>query len=192
MAHDWRTGQAAVQPQPLNRSAKVPVVTDASFDVVLCLSVEVSYKPITLDDLKQAEWRSALRRVAARELIVQQCETGHVPTDEEASALLDRALSGHPMGNVGARPVGGKVDRKAPPAVLAAAVAEVLVQQDLEPIPDGGEYPRSVEGPLAEPRVVDARPWPYEPDSDEERLAADELLRALGADVPTALSIPGN
>jgi hypothetical protein len=167
-------------------------VTDASFDVVLCLSVEVSHKPITLDDLKQAEWRSALRRVASHELLIQQSDTERAPTDEEASALLDRALGDHPMGNVGARPVGGKIDRKAPPAVVAAVVAEVLVQQDLAPIPDGAEYPRSVEGPLAEPRVVDARPWPYKPDSDEERLAADELLGALVADVPTALSIPGN
>jgi hypothetical protein len=168
------------------------VVTDALFDVVLCLSVEVSHKPIALHDLKQAEWRSALRRVASREMLVQQSEPERVPTDEEASALMNRALIDHPMGNVGARPVGGKIDRNAPPAVLAVVVAEILVQQDLAPIPDRAEYPGTVEGPLAEPRVVHARPWPYEPDSNEEQLAADDVLRALVADVPTALSIPGN
>lgn len=173
-------------------SAKVSIVTDASFDVLLCLSVEVSHEPIMLDDLKQAEWRVSLRRVASREVRVQQRDAGRVPTDEEASALLNRALNNHPMGNAGARSVGGKTDRKAPPAVLAVAVAEVLVQQDLAPVPDGAKYPRSVEGPLAEPRVIHARPWTYHPDSDEERLAADDLLRVLVADVPTALSIPGD
>jgi hypothetical protein len=155
-------------------------VTDASFDVVLVPSVEISHEPITLDDLRQAGWRSALRRVASRELSVQQREPDRVPTDEEATELLNRAFSNHPMVNIAGRPVGGKVDRSHPPVVLAVVVAEVLVQQDLAPIREGDEYPRSVEGPLAEPR------------SDEERLAADELLRALVADVPTSLSIPVN
>jgi hypothetical protein len=165
-------------------------MTDASCDVVLALSVEASDGPIALDDLKQAGWRGALRRIASRELHVLQREPGRRATDEEVTELLSRAFANHPMINVGGKLVGGKVDRSHPPAVLAAVVAEVLVQQDLAPIREGDEYPESLEGPLAEPRVLHARPWPHESGSDEERSAADDLLRALVADVPSALSIP--
>ncbi len=166
-------------------------MTDASFDVVLSLTVEVSRGLVTLDDLRRADWRSGLRPVATREPLVQLWEPERLPSDEEARALLDRVLGSHPMGNVGARPVAGGVDRKGRPQVLAVVVAEVLVQQDLAPISEGADYPDSLEGPLAEPRVVHARPWAHGKGSEQERLAADELLEELTAGLPAGLSIPG-
>jgi hypothetical protein len=164
-------------------------MTDASFDVVVALSVEASDEPITLDSLRQPAWRDALRRVTLRQLRVVQRESERLPTGDEARALLNRAFGSHPMVNIGGRSVGGKIDRSQPPEAMAVVVAEVLVQQDLAPI-EGDEYPRWVDGPLAEPRLVHARPWPHESGSDEERLVADDLLRALVADLPSDLSIP--
>jgi hypothetical protein len=116
-------------------------MTDASFDVVVALSVEASDEPITLDSLREPAWRDALRRVTLRELCVVRREPERLPTDEEARALLNRAFGSHPMVNIGGRSVEGKVDRSHPPEAMAVVVAEVLVQQDLAPI-EGDEYPK--------------------------------------------------
>jgi hypothetical protein len=165
-------------------------MNDASFSVELCLSVEASRMPITLADLRTGEWRSRLRPVALQERPLRQLDPGRAPTDEEAGAVLDRAFLDHPFVNVAGRPSGGKVKHDEPPAMRGIVVAEILIQQELAPIPEGGAYPASVAGPLAEPRLIHAAPWTYEQGSAEERSAGDALLAAVIAELPVDLSIP--
>ncbi|MBS1888794.1 MAG: hypothetical protein JSU06_16545 [Actinobacteria bacterium] len=128
--------------------------------------------------------------MAPRELSVRLREPERVPTDMDATELLQRAFGNHPVVNTGGRSIGRKADRDDPPVVLAVVVAEVLTQQELATIREGEEYAPSLEDQLTEPQIVRARPWRHERGSEQERSAAEDLLEASVGHLPSDLSIP--
>lgn len=167
--------------------AKLVAVVDPPFMIALRLSAEVSRGPITLADLEEAVWRSRLRPLAYREPSAHQFAPGEVPSQEDASGLLDRSFAEHPMVNVSRRLRDGSVEHDEAPMVQAIVTAEVVLRPELVPIPPGGEYPLVGDGTLTEPYVVHAMQWSHQPGSKVERFAAQELLQTVVANLPEGL-----
>jgi len=158
------------------------------FTVGLRLTLEAAYGeaegPVPTSS---RPWRDQLSSVALREPTSCRLPDNVVPSDDCAEQLLNASFAKHPMVNTSRRlEPGGATDALPRVAGRAFVIAQIALLPDMAPVPPGGE-PDLTDDEVGHPLLVHASLWRHDPGTEAERVAAEELLERIAAELPRDL-----
>lgn len=133
-------------------------------------------------------WRDQLSSVAVREPTSRRLADNVVPSDDCAEQLLNATFAKHPMVNVSRRlESGGATDALPRVAGRAFVIAQIALLPDMAPGSTGLRVPDVTDDEVGHPLLVHASPWRHDPGTEAERVAAEELLKRIAAELPRDL-----
>jgi len=161
---------------------------DLPIEVALRLTVAVWRDEEAETVSTRDDWSRLSEPVTVSEVSSTHFAAGVEPDESDAADILAQTFASHPAVNVTRRLVTGGSEITVPvPPPRAWVLAEVVVRGDIGVVEPGEPFPEGSDRELAGPYVVRAEPWRFDAGSQDERDAAQSLLRQIIAALPVEL-----